>query len=1021
MSVSQSPNPEQDAPTQAPASALPEEAPTLAPGEPSVDEPSATKLFGDYELLAPIARGGMGVVYKARQRSLNRIVALKMILAGEYADGDSIQRFQREAEAAGNLDHPHIVPIYEVGRHAEKPYYSMKLIEGGSMASLLSELRKDLPRAIGTMVKVAQAVHFAHQRGIIHRDLKPGNVLIDSNGEPHVMDFGLAKRTSGSPDEHRMTQTGAIVGTPAYMAPEQARAEKVLTTGADVYSLGAMLYEVLTGQPPFSGAPLDVIMQVVSDDPPAPHVRVSGVDRDLESICLKALEKEPARRYSSAAELAEELERWLRGEPILTRAAGRLERGWRWIKRNQVLSAGIASTAAALIAGATVSAIFAWQAHKEAERALTNAQQANISKLRAAALAQNAREALDQTLSSVIEDLLSRQKEFRPEYRQFLEQTLKTYNTLAEKAQEDREFRLSHIRATRRIAALLQKLGQAQSAESVFRQEMSLAESLYREDPTLREAQQELLQSQTDLGLVLRQLDKLAEAEQVARQGLSLSRDLSSTYSAELALRSEVIRRLISLAECLGELGKGSAALEPYREAEQLQRELIAGRADDLAQQRFYAGIIQSEAYLLRWKIGDVPASVNATRKALEIWRQLRLKHPQDLGIAMSFADQTAELAIGLQMLRDFGGAARTYREALDQYALLAKEQPQNSYIQKRLGELAPLAGSGQYDLKPGAKLHEAALNREVEECRKRVAEFPSVFNGKVSLAWALTRKGWFLGNEQQRFAEAVTSAEEARQLFIQLGVHFPDDLNYPLQAGWRLNDQGRWLLKLGKEEDGIKACRAAIAEIEHLADRASEASNITLDCAEMHADLAAHLMSGGSFFGSMFGKNRSAEALALTENGHRRIKKLLAKAPTQALEQRSQQMYWLEGTCLQKLGRYAEAYRALLKAGSVPGIAVLKWGVIGSGYALAESHEARSDLPAQDWIHDATCYVAATQQEQSAEKKARLLDKAMDRLQRAAKLGWFKDGKRRDELGVDPVFVVLHDRPEFQKLIKRQ
>jgi hypothetical protein len=292
--------------------------------------------FGDYELLEEISRGGMGVVYKARQLSLKRTVALKMILAGQFASPDEVGRFQHEAQAAANLDHANIVPIYEIGEHDGQHYFSMKLIEGTSLLKRISDYARNPKSAAAMLAKVARAVHHAHQHGILHRDLKPGNILVDCHDEPYVTDFGLAKKVDGQSPQ---TRTGMIVGTPSYMAPEQARPEKGLTVAADVYGLGAILYELVTGRPPFRAeTELDTILQVLDRDPPRPRTLNPRLDADLETICLKCLEKEPGKRYGSALALAEDLERWCAGRPIEARPSGPARRLVKWAKRNPTLA-----------------------------------------------------------------------------------------------------------------------------------------------------------------------------------------------------------------------------------------------------------------------------------------------------------------------------------------------------------------------------------------------------------------------------------------------------------------------------------------------------------------------------------------------------------------------------------------------------------------------------------------------------------------------------------------------------------
>jgi hypothetical protein len=316
---------------------------------PPLEVESFPRSFGDYELLEEVARGGMGIVYRARQVSLDRIVAVKMLLFGPLSSPEFVKRFRAEASTAASLQHPNIVAIHEVGVHQAQQYFAMDFVEGPSLAKLLAYGPLPAKRAASYLKTIAEAIHYAHERGVLHRDLKPSNVLIDANDQPHVTDFGLARRLEG---DSELTMTGQVLGSPNYMPPEQAvgRRGKV-SRRSDVYSLGAMLYHLLTGRPPFVGEALtDTLEQVLDAEPVSPRVLNPSVPRDLETICLKCLEKEPDKRYATAQALVDELSRFLERQPIQARPVTRPERIWRWCRRKPALATTLAATMLLLLA-----------------------------------------------------------------------------------------------------------------------------------------------------------------------------------------------------------------------------------------------------------------------------------------------------------------------------------------------------------------------------------------------------------------------------------------------------------------------------------------------------------------------------------------------------------------------------------------------------------------------------------------------------------------------------------------------
>ncbi len=377
-----------------------------AGGTASSKQPIVVRVAG-YEILGTLGRGGMGVVYRARQVGLNRFVALKMILNGKHVAPEVLDRFRAEAEAVAQLQHQNIVQIYDIGTHDGLPFFSLELVEGESLAAAQDNQPMPANRSAAIIETLARAMHYAHVRGIVHRDLKPANVLLTTEGVPKVTDFGLVKRLEDDKDSVQ-TRAGTIMGTPSYMAPEQAWGSEDVGPLADVYSLGATLYALLTGRPPFMGpTPAETVLLLRHQEPVPPSRLQPNLPRDLETICLKCLQKEPEKRYANAEDFAEDLRRFQAGEPVLARPVGRSERLWRWCRRNPALavSGGIAiALAIFLMIGGPLAALVI---NRERETAITAQGLAEKNEKQAALNAGLAREQRDFALIA-IETLVER-------------------------------------------------------------------------------------------------------------------------------------------------------------------------------------------------------------------------------------------------------------------------------------------------------------------------------------------------------------------------------------------------------------------------------------------------------------------------------------------------------------------------------------------------------------------------------------------------------------------------------------
>jgi tetratricopeptide (TPR) repeat protein len=550
------------------------EAQTLAPSA----TPAPIPAIPGYEILGVLGRGGMGVVYQARQTRLQRLVALKMILAGGHASDAQLARFRTEGEAAARLQHPNVVQVHEVGDHQGLPFYALEYVAGGSLAGRLDGTPWQSRPAAQLVETLARAVHAAHQHGIVHRDLKPANVLLAADGAPKITDFGLAKLLDSGAGP---TSTGDVMGTPSYMAPEQSgQCVQPIGPATDVYALGAILYELLTGRPPFKSATaLETVYQVIHQEPVPPRQLQPKAPRDLETICLKCLQKEPARRYASALALADDLRRFLQDQPIQARPAGKLKRLGRWCRRNPKV-AGLVTALVLVVAAGTATVTCLWLLAEERRRtAENNLALAERRHEEARANRRKARDAVDRL--AVIGDEWLRHVPHQENLRRaLLEEALRLHRELPHDSTDDPEVRQELARTNRRLGRIYQLIGERQEAEKLFRQAVDLSKSLSDEFPTQAEYRNDLADYYGSLGHLLRDT-KPREAEEAFRQGLALQKEVIAVFGGVPAYRSSLAILHNNLGMLLDSAGRTREAEESYGQAQEIWLELAAADPDN--------------------------------------------------------------------------------------------------------------------------------------------------------------------------------------------------------------------------------------------------------------------------------------------------------------------------------------------------------------------------------------------------------------------------------------------------------
>jgi tetratricopeptide (TPR) repeat protein len=1007
--------------------------PETAPGQPGTTAPrddrgidrngdalapgAAVRYFGDYEIRRELGRGGMGVVYEARQVSLNRPVALKMVKAGLLADDDQLRRFRNEAEAVAMLDHPGVVPVFEVGEHDGQHFFSMRLVPGGSLVPLIDRYTRDPRAAARLAAEAAEAVAHAHARGILHRDLKPANILVDDQGHPHVTDFGLAKRVAADVE---LTQSGAILGTPAYMSPEQAAGHRgAVTTSSDVYGLGAVLYALLTGRAPFGGDSVVETLDAVRHAPPQPPRRFNAaVPRDLETICLKCLEKDPRRRFATAQALADDLRARLDSRPIAARRVGAAERAWLWCRRKPAVAALAAAVALALVGGtATVIAV---QAMANAELRAANRRVQQRYEL--------AVEAIRTFHTGVSEDFLLKQDQFKALHDRLLKSAADFYRKLG--ALLGRETDIVSRRALAasnfELAELTLKVGSPEDALAAHREVLAAREALAAEPGADVGAKVDVGRSLISFAHLLFGTGKADEALAAYRRAESL---LAGPAGTDHGARAALVDCRVSLGWTLIDKGRTADAMAVFRQA-LADREALAavpGATDDA--RRALAGTVMNLASLLQM-MGKSSEAEAAYRKALAIQQKLAENHPADLGLAASHT------SLGL-LLRSTGRLAEAEAELRAALAIeqkLADDYPVVTGFRRNLAGGHHNLGSALFEdwgrpAEAEAEYRAAlAIQRKLADDQRSVAGFRSMLaNMHIDLGRMLGRTG--------RPAEAEAELRAALAIRQRQADDHPAYLAFRDRLANAHTSLGALLSYTGRPAEGEAELRAALAIQRKLADDQRSVADFGSGLAEVHIHLGRMLAQTGrpaeaeaefraalAILGKPPGDNpRSPFLGAVAANLENNLSIVLRRLgrPAEARDHseravagREAQMWpgksrGLAEGCLNRglarralgdpAGAAADVRRAMALYDALPWRGGEEW------FLTACAHAALAGLAGQ-----AGAGVAAAEGEEQAAR-------AMGSLRNAVAMAYRSPDAYRNEDALDPI----RDRPDFRLLMR--
>jgi serine/threonine protein kinase/tetratricopeptide (TPR) repeat protein len=807
--------------------------------------------LGPYRIVRPVGRGGMGVVYEAVHTGLDKRVALKVLRHGLVAD--RLSRFLREARTAAGLHHTNIVPVFDAGEVGGTPYYAMQFIDGTPLDTFLKPdaqppesattatlghlgattvthdpaagdrpagrgkktedpaVGRPGPRRVAELgLQAAEGLAYAHARGVVHRDVKPSNLLLDGAGVVWVADFGLAFRA----DDPTLTAEGALLGTPRYMSPEQAGSE-LTDARTDVYSLGVTLYEMLTGTPAFSGGgPMDVIHKVLTHTPPRPRSLNRQVPRDLETVVLKAMARVPADRYPSGREMADDLRRFLAGEPVKARRIGVVGRAWRWGKRNPAVAA-LLSVLLLVLVGGTAAATTLWL------RARANYREASVQRERADENFRDALRAVDDYYTTVTENQLldSKLPGMQPLRKELLESALRYYQRFAERHSDNPGLRLELARAYERIGHVTAEVGSREEGLQLLLKSRDLLLALDRDRPGDEAVRKALASTYHGLGFVQHRLGRTTEAVEAARQAVALERELLAAAPADAVRRQEMARACNGLGNALDKANRPDEALQVFREGIELLEDLARDYPGEAKYLHSLAGQHHNVGVVYQDTLGKPQEARAAFSRALELEEQAAAKAPYDVWVQDFMAKHIHCLGVVHDSgLKEPGPAMEFFQRAAVLREKLVRENPavhefrgELAFSYRTIGRMYRIRGERE----PAAR----AFGQALSLLEQIVAEQPTSPDYRSTLGLTYTSLG-HLRYESGNLAEAVGCHRSAVAILEKLARDHPDRPLYQSYLVMFLGNLGSVCADLDLLDDARRAIERAQPFLDELRRR---------------------------------------------------------------------------------------------------------------------------------------------------------------------------------------------------------